>query len=276
MKPFRLTAATLCSAALATAFSAGVAAASTVYFQGFETDTADWNANTNRVASGTGGITSASGDFHAQSLGQSTFHFFGAESGAASNAPNPFSVPVIASIDFFLDVDGGWANDTRFDYSVALSKPDTSFLRDFVFNVGFYNDDTGPGADTDRFVISASNNAGRANSFPKNPGRDPISIATSGWYTFQHNFFNDGGTLGAVLSVLDGGGTSLGSWSLGTDPIGDVGGERYGWIVNNEFNPLAYDNVSLNVIPLPAAGWLLLGGLGALGFAARRKRKMVA
>ena len=29
-------------------------------------------------------------------------------------------------------------------------------------------------------------------------------------------------------------------------------------------------------IPLPAAGWLLLGGLGALGFAARRKRKMVA
>ena len=32
----------------------------------------------------------------------------------------------------------------------------------------------------------------------------------------------------------------------------------------------------VNVIPLPAAGWLLLGGLGALGFAARRKRKMAA
>ena len=29
-------------------------------------------------------------------------------------------------------------------------------------------------------------------------------------------------------------------------------------------------------IPLPAAGWLLLGGLGALGFAARRKRRMAA
>ena len=29
-------------------------------------------------------------------------------------------------------------------------------------------------------------------------------------------------------------------------------------------------------IPLPAAGWLLLGGLGAFGFAARRKRRMAA
>ena len=34
--------------------------------------------------------------------------------------------------------------------------------------------------------------------------------------------------------------------------------------------------MNVNVIPLPAAGWLLLGGLGALGAVARRKRRKAA
>lgn len=33
------------------------------------------------------------------------------------------------------------------------------------------------------------------------------------------------------------------------------------------------DDVAVNAVPIPAAGFLLLGGLGALGFAARRKHK---
>lgn len=267
---------TIPALAVATVLGAALApvegAAVPLHFQGFETDTTDWNGNANRVASGTGGIASASGGFHAESLGVSAFHFFGTGSSPVSNVA---SVPYVASLDFYLDVTGGWANDTRFDYSVALNRPDNSFLRDFVFNAGFYDDNSGPGAGTDRFVISASNNSGRANSFPKNPGRDPITIGATGWYTFQHSFFDDGGTLGAELSVLDSGGTSLGSWSLGSDPILDVGGERYGWIVNNEFSRLAYDNTSFSAaaIPLPAAGWLLIGAFGGLRLVARRGRK---
>lgn len=263
------------AAALATVFMAGAAGASTIYFQGFETDTTDWNTNTNRVASGTGGITSADGNFHAESLGISSWHFFGSGSTATSNATIPFT----ASLDFYLDMGGSWSNDTRFDYSVALTKPDGNHLRDFVFNAGFYNDDTVPGADSDRFVISASNSAGRGDSYPKNPGRDPISIDTTGWYTFQHAFFDDGGTLGAMLSVLDSGGTSLSSWSLGTDPIADVGGEGYGWIVNNEFDRLAYDNTSLTSgaapVPVPATLPLLGGGLVLMGFVGWRKRRAI-
>lgn len=259
------------AAALAMALTTGTAGASTIYFQGFETDTDDWSTNTNRVASGTGGITSADGDFHAQSLEASAFHFFG--SGGAT-------IPFTASLDFYLDVAGGWGNDSRFNYSVALSRPDNSFLRDFVFNVGFYDDATGPGANGDRFVISASNSAGRPNSFPKNPGRDPIAIDSTGWYTFQHAFFDNGGTLGAVLSILDAGGTSVNSWSLGTDPITDVGGERYGWIVNNEFSRLGYDNTSLTsdsvAVPVPATLPLLGGGLLLLGFVGWRKRRAVS
>ena len=266
----------IAAAAFATALMTGAVHASPIYFQGFETDTADWSGNTTRVGSGTGGITSADGDWHAESLGVGAFHFFGTGSTAASNATIPFT----ASLDFYLDVDGGWANDTRFDYSVSLVKPDGSFLRDFVFNVGFYDDDTGPGADTERFVISASNNAGRLNTFPKNPGRDPFAIETTGWYTFQHAFFDNSGTLGAALSILDSGGTSVNSWSIGTDPITDVGGEGYGWIVNNEFSRLAYDNTSLtsDAVPVPAPATLPLlgGGLVLLGLAGWRKRRAIS
>lgn len=264
----------IAAAVLTTALTTGVAGASPIYFQGFETDTTDWSSNANRVPSGTGGITSADGDFHAESLGETAFHFFGAGSTAASNATIPFT----ASLDFYLDTGGGWGNDTRFDYSVSLVKPDESFLRDFVFNVGFYDDDTGPGANSNRFVVSASNNAGRANSFPKNPGNNPTAIDTAGWYTFQHAFFDDGGTLGAALSILESDGTLVNSWSLGTDPITDVGGEGYGWIAQNEFSRLAYDNTSLtsDSVPIPAPGTLPLlgGGLVLMGLAGWRKRRI--
>lgn len=266
----------IAATALATVLMSGVANASPIYFQGFETDKADWSTSTTRVATGTGGISSASGDFHAESLESSAFHYFGAGSSAASNATVPFT----ASLDFYLDVAGGWADDTRFDYSVALSRPDDSFLRDFAFNVGFYADATGPGAGTDRFVISAGNNAGRSNSYPKNPGAGAFAIDTTGWYSFQHAFFDDGGTLGAVLSILDSGGTSVNSWSLGTDPIANVGGERYGWIVNNEFSRLAYDNTRLTSaavpVPVPATLPLLGGGLVILGLMSWRRRRATA
>ena len=73
----------------------------------------------------------------------------------------------------------------------------------------------------------------------------------------------------------------MGSWLLGGDPIAGVGGNRYGWIVDNEFNFLAIDNSSLTVAgaatPLPAALPLFASGLGAMGFLGwRRKRKAIA
>jgi len=35
-------------------------------------------------------------------------------------------------------------------------------------------------------------------------------------------------------------------------------------------------HVNVAPIPLPAAGWLLLSGIGALGFAARRRKQRIA
>jgi hypothetical protein len=77
------------------------------------------------------------------------------------------------SVDVYLNVEAGNANDTRFDWSSAINAPGATFpfRRDFVFNAGFYNDTdiTGSGP---RFVISASNNATRSGAFPKNPGKN--------------------------------------------------------------------------------------------------------
>jgi len=215
------------------------------YFQGFETDTFDWTGVT-RVGSGAIGVTSAAGDFHAQ-----------ADTVAAPGATSDFTrfggyeatFPAggyTTSIDVYLNVGAGDANDTRFDWSSAISTPANTHRRDFVFNAGYYNDTdtTGTGP---RFVINAGNNATRSGAFPKNSGS--FSITTTGWYTFEHHFRNAGlGVLAVDLSISTLGGAPLHSWTLSdpTDIIGStVGGHRYGWLVIQEFPVLAIDNVSL-------------------------------
>jgi hypothetical protein len=161
-------------------------------------------------------------------------------------------------VKVYLDVGAGAANDTRFDFTSAINHPDDDpddgtddtgdglcvHLRDFAFNCGFYDDNDGPGAGTDRFICSASNATGRSNSYPKNPGRDPIAISSTGWYTLKHTFRDDAGVLAVDLEVIDSGSTSLNTWTLSdpTDTIPDrVGGNRYAWFASNEFSFLAFD-----------------------------------
>jgi hypothetical protein len=232
---------------------AGVASAATPapFFNGFETDTNGWFGNVTRVASGTNGIDSASGSFHAEAGDNSAFTQWG---GYTDEFPaNGYTT----ALDVYLDPGAGAANDTRFDWTSAVNDPNGNHRRDFVFNGGFYDDATGPGAGQSRFVFSASNNAGRANSFPKNPGRDPIAITDAGWYTFQHDFRDNGsGVLAVDLSIRDANGTVLKTWTLSdpTDVIGTtVGGNRYGWFAQNEFDFLAMDNSRLSVQVGPPA-----------------------
>lgn len=253
------------------------AAADTIIFSnGFETDAAGWNVfggtfDATRVASGTNGITSASGAFHAESSASGSAGNWGGYNFGAGSVPTSFQ-EYWTSLDIFLDVDGGWANDTRFDWDSSISDSGGSFLRDFIFNGGFYNDATGPGAGTDRFVISASNNSSPGSAYPKNPGRDPIAIDTSGWYTFEHHFYDNAGALAVDLSIFDSGNALVHSWTLGGDPIAGVGGNQYGWFSDQDFNPLAFDNSELRTAAVPDNGsTLTLLGIGmlVLGWAAR-------
>lgn len=262
---------------------ATTASAATLYSQGFETDTSGWYTPT-RVASGTDGVPSASGSYHAETAQNAgDFTRWGGYNTSTSGALGVFQ-PYTTSLEIYLNVGGGAANDTRFDFTNAINNSAGTFLRDFAFNVGFYDssDSSGPGAGTNRFIVSASNNTGRSNSYPKNIDKSPISIGTTGWYSFQESFFDNGGALGVTLSVLDSADATVASWMLGGDPIGNVGGNRYGWFPNNEFSFLAIDNASLtapSTTPLPAAFPLFaagLGGIGLLGWLRKRRAAALA
>jgi hypothetical protein len=222
------------------------------YFQSFETDTVGWTSAT-RVPTGTDGVVSKTGAFHAEDLGSGAFTRWGGY--GKSFPPGGYTT----TIDIYLDISPpymtanlmAYSNDTRFDWTSAISTPSCSHRRDFVFNAGFYTDMDTTGAGP-RFVISASNNAGRAGSFPKNPGRMPLTIVVEGWYTFEHRFYavppTPGGVLGVDLKIKDAAGVPLRTRTLSdpSDIIGTtVGGNRYGWFASNEFPKLAFDTSAL-------------------------------
>jgi hypothetical protein len=214
------------------------------YFNGFETDIAGWETPT-RVASGTGGITSRTGDFHATT--GTAFTRWGGYNYGAGAVPTAF-LEYTTSVDIYLNVGGGWANNTRFDFSSAINNAAGAHLSDFIFNGGFYNDTDGsPGSGTSRFVISASFNSQPGSAFAKNPGFDPIAISTTGWYTFRHRFYNNAGILNVDMSIYDEGGALIKTWTRVSAPIAGVGGNRYGWFDFNQFSTLAFDNTQMNV-----------------------------
>jgi hypothetical protein len=253
-------------------------AAGLSYFQGFETDTTGWTGAT-RVASSTNAIISASGSWHAEVANGAFTRWggYGGIPGCSSGCAAPFPQNgYVTSIDIFLEAESlTRGNDTRFDFSSAVNDPAGNHRRDFVFNAGFYSDGVAPGTGP-RFVISASNNAGRSSSFPKNPGRDPFTIVDDGWYTFQHKFLDNGlGVLTVELTIKDAAGVTLHTWNLSdpTDVINTtVGSNRYGFFAQQELAPLAIDNSSrVDILSQPADkeqckkdGWkLVVNGAGA-------------
>ena len=178
-----------------------------------------------------------------------------------------------ASIDIYLDLASGAVNDTRVDWDVALQTNAGSFVRDFVFNGGYYDEMSSTGSGP-RFVFSAGNNAGRGNAYPEDPNHDPFAITASGWYTFQHHFQDDNGILRVDMSILDANGVIEKTWTISSgDPVGpNCCSPDYGWFATQEFGFLAFDNVSLtqdvpaSQVPEPATmnvDWARFGRAGA-------------
>jgi hypothetical protein len=213
-----------------------------VFFEGFETGTAGWIAAPTRVSSGTNGIVSLEGGFHGESHAGDFTRWGGYSSVFPPGGYSTF-------VALYLDMATAAANDTKFDFSSAINNPGGTHRRDFILAGGFYNDTdvTGSGP---RFVFSVSNNAP---GWPKDPGRSPYAITTSGWITVEHRFYDAGaGVLAVNVTLRNPAGAALSTWTLSdpTDLIGStVGGNRYGWFVNNGFSFLAIDNTMLTTPP---------------------------
>lgn len=240
-------------------------AAASDWTQDFESDTSGWDVfggalDATRVPSGSHGIPSAGGAFHAEvAAGATHWGGYGALPGCASGGCAAGSFPAHGyrtSVAVWLDVDGPFANGTRFDFSSAVCDPSGAQRRDFVFNAGFFDDTDGsPGSGSRRFVISAGNDSQPVSAHPKDPGHAPIAVLESGWYTFTHDFHDGGGgVLACDLTIHDAGGGLVASWTL-SDPSDvidvTVGGNRYGWFDFDEFPYLAIDDSALALTPAP-------------------------
>lgn len=253
------------------------------FFEGFETDVVSWSVfgaafTPVRVSSGTDGILSSEGSFHAKLNAGS----LATPTNAATNFgayTNTFPTGgYVTSLDIYLDPAAITVNDSRFNYLAASSNSVGAHLRDFAFVIGGYTDAdlTGPGAGTDRFIINGQNNSGRSSSFPKDLSKSPVAVTATGWYTFEHKFYDNGGSLAVDLNLYDPADSLVSSWTLNNpaDLIpAIVGGNRYGWVSANELPLLAIDASSLSVVPEPAT--LGLAGLASLGLLAARRRRCV-
>jgi hypothetical protein len=251
------------------------------FSQGFETNTSGWLDSTN---TGTGtitrqpsaytngayasGIASASGGFHARASGSPP------PCGApALNCTGPFTRWGGYNGEFpnggyrtYLDIyfDVSWAathSDARVDFSSAINTLGGGFLRDFVFNIGTQL--SGPG----QFRIQSSPNSTRIGANPNVPCPNPATppntcrlpafITTSGWYTFRHTFRIDTGSLAVDMEIFPlNSSTPLAQWTIYSgDPAAILGGNRYGYLVNDEIPELPIDNserTGLNIDLTPA------------------------
>ena len=214
------------------------------WVQGFESgtegwfDSSDaWYGTVDRVTSGTGGITSASGDYHAMVSGDADSGPFSRFDGYRDAWPGTW----VAEVDVYLDPT--WTAGTGFDYSVAANGSDGNHQRDFIFHVA---KDTSTG----KLLVAGSNNTNFA------PREDLESINhyvvdAAGWYTLRHTFRDQSGQLAVDLQLVDTGGNVLFTETRtdATDLIStEVGGNRYSWFTFiNADGGIAVDNHQLSI-----------------------------
>jgi hypothetical protein len=261
------------------------------YFNGFETDTSNWFDSTNGgdgrltmqpsgYTNGGGyasGIASATDSWHARVSGDpcvppvtTCYGPFTRWGGYAQTFP---AGGYRTQVAIYLDV--AWASssthsDARFDFSSSINNSAGVFLRDFVFNAG-----TNPAGDSSAagFYVNASTNATRSGAYPENPCpapsaapntcRTPVHITTSGWYTFRQTFYAAGSSLAVDFDIFNSSGGSVAHWTIYPgDAMTGVGGNRYGWFVNEEIPDLAIDDsgrTGLNLALTPATATNFVG-----------------
>ncbi|WP_424930769.1 cadherin domain-containing protein, partial [Amaricoccus tamworthensis] len=202
------------------------------FVQGFETDTdgvldGGGYGAVSRVSSGTGGVASAEGGWHAGIVQAGDPGFESGPFTRFDGYRNEWPGEWTASVQVWLDT--GWAAGEGFDYSVAANGTNGQHYRDYIFHV---TQDTSTGD----LLVGISNNSNFDPNESLESGDHGV-IASSGWYTLEHRFYDDGGVLAVEMRVLDAEGAEVfsGTRSNPADTVGAggvVGGNRYGWFTN--------------------------------------------
>ena len=191
-----------------------------------------------KAAYGAHGVIPAAGCFFAEApvTNAGTATVFTKYAGYTTSFPDD---GYTTDADFYLNAK---AKSGSFDWSSAANGTDGNHQRDFVFTAGA----DGHG----KWKIGVSNNAANAAPWVSPYSVTPLVVNKSGWYTFQHRFYEKNARLYVAMTVLDASGHKLAGWTLGgnaADKIPSaVGGNRYGWLVNNSYANLPIDNVRLN------------------------------
>lgn len=234
-------------------FTCSVAAMAGVpYFEGFENPSFSappiapgpgwfsYDSQMNRVASGTAGIPSRSGGFHAAITppGVGYSGVFSRLGGYSSQ----FSGGFTSSLDVYIDLSDPTvlANTYGWDLSTAVSGQDSNHRRDFIFHTA-----SNP---LGQVYVGGSNNS----NFTRRNDLGSINhytITASGWYRFEWVFRDNGaGTLAVDLNLRSASNNLL--WTETRNDASDVisnivGGNRYMWFTFLETNYLAIDNGQL-------------------------------
>lgn len=241
-----------------------------VWNQGFETGTDGWfdyDSIVSQASSGTNGIASAAGDYHALLTAPDV-----GNTGAFTRFDgyrDTWTGGLVTSTDFYCDVN--WALGTGFEYSVAANGSDGNHQRDFIFHI---TKDTSTGD----LLVGGSNNSNFEPREDLETLQDHAVIGASGWYTLQHVFYEDNGILSVDMNLFSTGGDELFNTTRtdAGDVISEIGGNRYGWVTVHDIDgPLALDNnmLATNDVPEPGTISLLAIGLGGLGVVTIRRRR---
>ena len=237
--------------------------------QGFETDISGWgpyggSSTVTRVASGTNGITSSSGDYHAEIFMDGSVHMTATANGGGYTYPGggvhllPGFEKAIYSVDVYLDP-STYVNGDQWDMQVSMS----------INGDGVTTDN---GYKTFSFVCKMADGTltlGRNSGTPS-----PIIVSEAGWYTMSTEWTETANGLVDYNYIYHNGtqyevGVGVNNVNL-TGASYDTG---YQWLFgyDDKDHTVAIDNATFEVtgvVPEPAT--LALLGLGGLLL---RKRK---
>ena len=157
----------------------------------------------------------------------------------------------VTSVQVYLDTN--MLAGEGFSYSVAANGPDNAHQRDFVFHIA---KDTSTGD-----LLVGTDNGSDFQPHENLEDSTHAVISTSGWYTFEHKFYeNEAGDIEVAMHVYDSLGASVFSETrsnVSDDFLTEYGGNRYGWFTNVDVTGgIAIDNASLATLDQFGAGVL--------------------